>query len=527
MSLLELHNITYDVRDKCLFTIDEARVERQQRIGLVGKNGSGKTTLLRLIIGEIAATEGTIIRRGSCHLLPQLKQDVAEKSGGEIGQQFIREALEQQADLLLADEPTSFLDTDHIDWLERELTGYQGTVILVSHDRAFLDAICTTIWAIDSGQLRIYSGNYSSYEKVRADQQRSQQNAYEIYQNERRQLEHALRLKQQKAERATKKPKSVSASEAKITGSKPYFAKKQKKLQKTTKAIESRLKKLEKIDKVYEARQIQLEAPEAEALSSRVIVRLEGLEGRIGKRILWHPAHFFIRGGDKLAIIGANGSGKTTFVNKLVAGAAGLSVSAAVKIGYYRQDLSLLDLQATILQNAQQSSKQSRTVVQTVLARLGFAGADVAKRADVLSGGERVKLALAKLVLSEVNTLILDEPTTFLDIEAVTALETLLQIYPGTVLVVSHDRRFVANVATRIIAIEEQQLRVVDGDYMHYRQQKELEKRASSNDTRQARLLLETKIAEVLGKLSVAPSEELESEFQRLIREKKQLRKNK
>ncbi|MDD9149946.1 MULTISPECIES: Vga family ABC-F type ribosomal protection protein [unclassified Sporolactobacillus] len=513
MILLEALNIKQYVRDRLLFAVDQLRVHKNDRVGLIGRNGSGKTTLLRILAGKSPSEEGNVIRHVSCELLPQLKRTAAAKSGGEVTQKYIQEVLAKNPELLLADEPTTNLDADHIEWLEKKLNERQGAFVLVSHDRAFLDALCTTIWEIDEGRINTYAGNYSDYEKQKEAGRHQEQIAYETYVKKKRQLEEALKLKERRAERAAKRPGHVESGAAK-----PYYAKKQKKLQKTANAMETRLEKLEQAEKVKEIQPLKMDLPNAETFKHRIILRAEDISGRIGKRVLWEKTSFFVRGGEKLAIIGPNGSGKTTLVRKIVGRAPGITCSPSLKPGYFSQNLNILDKEKTIIENVRSTSKQDESTVRTVLARMHFFREDVFKPVAVLSGGERVRAALAKLFLSDVNMLILDEPTNYLDIEAARALESLLKEYEGSVLFVSHDRRFIDGLATRILEIRDQKIHLFEGTYRQYKQDQPKKNQDNQNDRR---LLLETKITEVLSRLSIEPSEELEMEFQNLLKEKR------
>lgn len=522
MLLLEAHHVKHYVQDRLLIDADQLQIHQNDRIGLVGRNGSGKTTLLQILANKISPEEGIVIQQTACELLPQFKRTDTTKSGGEVTQEYIQKALVQDPALLLADEPTTNLDTDHIEWLEKKLREWQGAFIIVSHDREFLDALCTTIWEINEGKIKEYAGNYSDYVKQKEAEKHQEQLAYEKYVKKKKQLEEALKLKEKKAERATKTPKRVSESE--VRGTKPYFAKKQKKLQKTAKAIQTRLEKLEKAKKVKELPPIKMNLPNAETFKNRIIFRVEDVTGMIGERVLWSHANFQVRGGDKLAIIGPNGSGKTTLIKKIVNQEPSIMVSPSVKMGYFSQNLNILDVEKSIIENVQSSSKQDETLIRTVLARMHFFNEDVYKPVRVLSGGERVKVALAKLFLSDINTLILDEPTNFLDTESVEALESLLKEYEGSVIFVSHDRRFIENIASRILVIRNQKIELFEGTFQQYKHVQPQKTRDSKKDQR---LLLETKISEVLSRLSIEPSKELEIEFQKLLKEKRELDINK
>jgi pleuromutilin/lincosamide/streptogramin A transport system ATP-binding/permease protein len=520
MVLLEALKLKHYAKDRLLFDIEQIYIHQNDRIGLVGRNGCGKTTLLNFLAGKADPEEGTVIRPVDCELLPQLKSTDTTKSGGEVTQAYINETFIKDPELLLADEPTTNLDTEHIEWLEKKLKHWKGAFVIVSHDRVFLDNLCTTIWEVHEGKINVYKGNYSDYADQKEIEKRQQTLAYEQYESKKKQLEEALKAKEKKAERATKAPKKVSSSEARITGAKPYFAKKQKKLQQTAKAIETRLEKLEKVEKVKEVSALKMKLPNHDQFKDRIVLRVQELAGKVGERILWNKTTFHVRGGEKLALIGPNGSGKTTFVKKLINREDGITMSPAMKIGYFSQNLNILNVEKTILENVRSTSKQDETFIRTVLARMHFFREDVHKEVAVLSGGERVKVALAKLFVSDINTLVLDEPTNFLDIEAAAALESLLKEYEGTIIFVSHDRRFIEQVATRILAIRNKEMEWFEGTYQEYQQNEQQPKR---DKTEERRLVLETKLSEVLSRLSMEPSEELEREFQLLIKEKRKL----
>lgn len=519
--LLEARNIKLYIGDRLLIDIERLHINRNERIGLVGRNGSGKTTLLQTLAGKMAPDEGKVTTDTTCELLPQLKRRKTARSSGEVTQEYIRQALSKNPGILLLDEPTTHLDTNHIEWLEKKLFHWPGAFVVVSHDRAFLDALCTTIWEIHEGHVRTYAGNYTEYAKQKEIERQQQRLAYEKYVHKKKQLEEALRLKEKKAQRATKTPKQTSASEAKLTGAKPYFAKKQKKLQQTAKAIKTRLDKLEKVEKMKEEPPIKMNLPETDTLRGRIVLRAKDVPGTIGERTLWERMSFEVRSGDKLAVMGPNGSGKTTLVKKIIRREDGISVSPAVKMGYFSQDLGLLDTAKSILDNVRETSKQDETIMRTVLARLQFFRDDVYKPIHVLSGGERVKAALAKVFLSDINMLILDEPTNFLDIPAVEALESLLKHYAGTVIFVTHDRRFAQNIANRILIFQNGQIDLFEGTYEQY----ERHQRETKNDRakEEQKFLLDTKISEVLSRLSIDPSEELEEELEKLLAQKKKL----
>src|SRR5699024_11176937 len=254
--------------------------------------------------------------------------------------------------------PISNLDTNHIEWVEKKLQAWQGALIIVSHDRAFLDALCTTIWEVAEGKIKEYKGNYSDYTEQKEIERQQEQLAVEKKEREKRQLEEAIRQKEEQAQRATKKPKNLSGSEARIKGAKTYYANQQKKLQKTATAMKTRLENLDKVNKTKEIPPIKMNLPNEDTFKNRIILRVEEVDGQIGSRVLWRNAHFYVRGGEKIAIIGSNGSGKTTLIKKMINQELGITLSPSVKIGYFAQNLTILDNEKSILENVKATSKQ-------------------------------------------------------------------------------------------------------------------------------------------------------------------------
>ncbi|OIJ22470.1 ABC transporter [Anaerobacillus alkalidiazotrophicus] len=523
MELIHLQDIRCEVKDRTLFHIDHVAIYPKDRIGLVGRNGSGKTALLNVIAGNVEPTSGTVDKNAEVSLLPQLKPWVKQKSGGEISQAIIYETLAKEVGVLLADEPTTHLDMENVEKLERQLKERKEAIIVVSHDRAFLDTICTQIWEIEDGKVHFYTGNYTDYEQQKLASRKNHEKEYEKYVQKRKQLEEAMHQKEQKAQRATKKPKDISSSEVKITGAKPYFAKKQKKLNQGVKAIQSRISQLDKVEKIKELPPIKMQVAHEEKLKNRTIIRGKKVARTVGDRLLWKEFDFTITAGDKVAVIGPNGSGKTTFLRMILEEADGIYVSPSVSLGYFSQMLEVLDVKESILDNVRKTSTQDQTLIRIILARLGFFRDDVFKPVHVLSGGERVKVALGKLFVSDANVLILDEPTNYLDIEAVESLESLLVDYPGTVLFVSHDRRFLENTSTKVFSFQDKRIYSFEGKYEEY-VKAQAQPAAEHTPLKEEMLKVEMEITNVLSQLSIGPTEELDQTFQKLLRQKKNIK---
>src|SRR5699024_9523457 len=260
MLIVEGTSIKKSIRGKQLFNIDLLQVHAKQRIGIIGNNGSGKTSLLRIIAGESLPDDGRITPHTSIKLVPQLKEIIRDKSGGEITRQHLQNALRKQSGLLLLDEPTTHLDNERVDWLEKELKQYQGAIIIVSHDRTFLNHVCHEIWALEDQLLNVYKGNYDDYVRQKEVIEKELQTEQETFKREKEKLERAIRKKKERAERATKKPKNLSSSEARIKGVKTHYANIQKKLRSSAKALETRLDNLEPVKKTKNLPEIKMDA---------------------------------------------------------------------------------------------------------------------------------------------------------------------------------------------------------------------------------------------------------------------------
>lgn len=521
MYILETDSFKYYLGERLLLEVPALKLISKSRIGLIGPNGSGKTTLLELLAGfRPIPVAAKLICRSKVTLLPQFKSQ-SSKSGGEATQTHISKALQQHSGLLLADEPTNNLDLEHLAWLEKELRHYSGALVLVSHDRDFLDTLCTEIWSLEDGKLKIYPGNYSNYQQQKIITEKTHDQAYHKYMTQKTHLEKAFAAKQQQARKATKMPK-ISPSEAKITGAKPYFAKKQKKLQQTGQALLTRLEKLEQIEKRKTLPAIKMDLLPSKLWQGQILIRVQDYSYSIAKKTLWQAASFSIKCGMKLAIIGPNGCGKTTLLKEFLKAhsnpSANIQIAGGAKIGYYSQNIDILDPAKNLLGNLQETSSQSETLLRSILIRLRFQREDFFKPIHILSGGEKAKAALAKIFVSDCNVLMLDEPTNHLDLDAVTALEELLCSYIGTLIFVTHDRRLLKTTATNLLVFEKNRLNFFTGTYTDYLKTQII---PAHTETAADILVIENKLAEVISRLSINPTKELEAEFETLLTQKR------
>lgn len=528
--ILSCSNISKAYEENVVIKNASFHIEDRTKAAVVGINGAGKTTLLRMIVGEEQPDEGvvtvakdTTIGYLSQYQIIELGQTIYEEmltakkevidmekrlrqmedtmnraegqqlydlmdsyarlthqfelmngfayqseivgvlkglgfaeedfnkqiqllSGGQKTRVALGRMLLARPDLLLLDEPTNHLDLNSVKWLETFLLNYDGAVIIVSHDRYFLDKIVSKVIGIENGEVIAFSGNYSEYAKKRAQVREARLREY---------------LNQQ----------------AEIMHQEEVIAKlKQFNREKSIKRAESREKMLDRMERVDKPAQINDQmriSLEPALLSGNDVLSAEGLKKSFDGQLLFEDVGFEIRRGERVALIGNNGTGKTTIlkmINGILEGDAGnIRIGAKVMIGYYDQEHNVLDFDKTIFEELADAYPQlTNTRIRNVLAAFMFTGDDVFKKIAVLSGGERGRVSLAKLMLSNSNFLILDEPTNHLDIVSREILENALNSYTGTVLYVSHDRYFINATATRILELGNMKIRSYLGNYADY-----------------------------------------------------------
>lgn len=401
--------------------------------------------------GYAYKSEITGVLKGLGFTEDEFGKQISTLSGGQKTRVALGKLLLSKPDIILLDEPTNHLDMNSIAWLETFLMNYRGAVLIVSHDRYFLDKVVTKIIEISNSHARTYRGNYSDYVTKRDQIRAIELKEYEKQQEEIRHQEAVItKLKQFNRE------KSIRRAESR----------------------EKALNRIERIEKPVETDTNMKLVLEPLTLSGNDVLTVEDLSKSYKDHVLFEHLDFEIKRGEKVALIGENGTGKTTIlkiINRHVAKDSGMiRLGSRVKIGYYDQEQQVLHDEKTIFQEISDAYPAlTNTKIRNVLAAFLFRGEDVFKPIKSLSGGERGRVSLAKLMLSSANFLILDEPTNHLDIFSKEILEQALNRYTGTVFYVSHDRYFINKTATRILDLNQKQLDEYKGNYDYYLEKKE------------------------------------------------------
>ena len=469
MMLLQAQHLKKEYGIQEVLDIEKLEIQDYDRIGLVGRNGAGKSTLLSILAGDSAPDEGYVKRFCPIAFIRQF-QDVADevqadyisrlglkdsavKSGGERTRMAIGAAFSRNAPLLFADEPTTNLDLDGILLLEKMLSGYPGALLMVSHDRALLDKICTVIWELDEGRLRVFEGSYSQWVKQKERERDFKQFEYDQYQKEKKRLTKNIREFREQSRAVGKPPKRMSSSEWLLY--KGTASIQQGHVQARTRATLSRLEHLEEKERPADLPEVSMKLPPSMEIRARNAISVRGLTVSYGEREVLTNLDFFLPSGKRTFITGPNGCGKSTLIKAILSRAPGVSITSEARIGYLSQEQDTLNPAKTVLANVLEDAAFPEHICRAVLANLSMSRADMEKPVSVLSGGERVKAAMAKVLVSGCNLLILDEPTNHIDVYTMTGLERLLASYNGTLLAVSHDRAFIRNVADQVYEMRE------------------------------------------------------------------------
>lgn len=547
MQLLNIDKLKKYYHDRLVLDIDKFEILEYEKIGLVGANGAGKTTLIKALIGKIEIDEGQIYLTNSYSYITQNENldiesgnskiksmlnapDKFEEhlSGGEKVKLKIATALKEQKKLVIADEPTSNLDQKSISILEEMLKKHKGSLLLVSHDRDFLDALCNKIVELEDGKIKIYNGNYTTYLKIKEEERNRQEFEYEQFVSEKKRLEAAKIQKMNLSNGIRRTPKRMGNSEARLH--KMGGQKGKKNLDGNAKAIQSRIDKLEIKERPKSINQIKIYIKDGLEIVSKNLVEINDLILSVNGEILLDNVSFKVKRNKKIALIGENGCGKTTLIKEIIKNNnPAIKINPRVRIGYFDQNQEILDNQKSILDNIKKDSSFDETFIRINLNLFGFKGDDVYKKVGILSGGEKVKVSLCKIILEDNNFLILDEPTNYLDIVSLKALEESLQNTDKTMLIVSHDRAFINTVCNYIIEIKNNKIEEFNGDYKNYIEHKTNRNTKSSNKKNNEEiLLLENKISRIISMLCTESNDnkkaEYEEEYQLTLAKLKALR---
>ena len=474
--LICAENIKVSFGEQDVLDFDKFQVFEGDKIGLVGVNGAGKSTLLQVLAGELEPSQGFVRINCEPFYFRQFEEawDCYELDGKEVKTMGVREQIWQeqvsggentrirlaqmfgcQRAVAFLDEPSANLDQKGIELLTKRLQDMESFV-LVSHDRTLMNEVCNQIVEISFGKLQSFDGNYEVYKELKQAQTDRQWREYEQYNSEKKRLQKIYYDKKVKAQRIESKPRNMSSSDAKTRNfwATRKIEDKARSLEKSAANVMKRLEHMEVKERPKEVSKMRPDFRLTNPPENPIVIRGEHISFDYDGKMVYEDASFVVKNKSKVVISGDNGAGKTTLLDMII-DKNQIYVVPGAKIGYVRQNLSDIDMDRTVLENVMEVSIQKEEIARTILARLLLSERDMKKKVSCLSGGERMKLAFARLFVSDVNLLILDEPTNYLDLPSIEALEELLQEYEGTLLFVSHDKEFVQQIATDMLVIDD------------------------------------------------------------------------
>jgi len=581
--LLSCRGITKTYGELSVLSEIDLDINAGERIGLVGRNGAGKTTLANAVFGGLDADKGTIIKHkkdlrtaymdqvidyseylgndmlrktypgGSSDLL-KISSHLGIKqlqhwnennsnglSGGEKTKLNLAGVWASRPDLLIMDEPTNNLDVQGMEWLVEELRKFPGAVLIIAHDRFFLDQTVHRIVEIEEGRVNNYYGNYSFYRDEKKRRHESRLHHYEAQEKTKRTIAENIEQLTNWSAKAHRESRSKAAALGSKMGSKEYFRAKAKKKDRN---IKSKIKRLAKIEvegiaKPDDESQVKFAFEKAGRGAKRVL-EAQDITKSFGQRLLFSESSFYIKRGEKVGVYGSNGSGKTTLVRAILGEesltAGELFLSPSLHIGYLNQDVADLDGEKTIAEILGIEKARHPSLAITLLVNMGFKVTMLQQTVNTLSMGERRKLKIARLVLQENDILILDEPSNHLDLHSREELEETLIRYDGTILLVSHDQYMLQKVCDTMLIIEEQRISRVEGGWEAYQKKHNQggqcgnkpsagDNQARDQKIQEEKLLLDTRLSYWLGE--IARFKPGQTEYEKVDREIKELIKRK
>lgn len=531
-TIFTMDQISKEFGDRTVLDGISFQLGEGERLGIVGDNGAGKTTLIKILMGEQNADSGQVlwqmkgIRTGYLHQSVEQQMEGWEAlSGGERTKRMLVEIFESHPHLLVLDEPTNHMDQAGVEWLVRELKRFQGTVIVISHDRYFLDQSTDRILEIERGKVNNYRGNYSDYRAEKKRRQERDRHQYREQEKMKRKIEEEIRQLRAWSAKGHRESRNHE-------GLKEKYRARAKKKDKQVKSQIHRLEKLKRegLQKPLEEQRIVFDFV-ADRLGGKRVVEASEIGKAYGGKVLFANSSFTILSGERIGLLGPNGCGKTTFLRGLLQEIAldegELRVSAAAKMAVLHQDVLELEEEQTVLAAFDVHDREKRGRLQTLLTNMGFSKAMMNQRIGDLSLGERTRLKVAEMIVRQNNFLILDEPTNHLDLHSRERLEDTLQTYPGTLLVVSHDRYFLEKVCEKLLVFEAGEIRKVEMNLQDYLEGK-AKRSKKTGESEADRLRLENQISEILSLLSFESPEteryrELEKQFKSLLEQKREI----
>ncbi|MBN8209702.1 ABC-F type ribosomal protection protein [Bacillus sp. NTK071] len=533
MNVLSIKGLQKKYDERVLLDQVNIDIHRGDRVGIVGPNGAGKTTIAKILVGDSKPDKGSYVVEGSIGYLRQstdheedmnegiivhhsllqkrekelgLSSDLdgthlKQLSGGERLKKALAQIWASNPDILILDEPTNHLDLTGVQWLIRELQNFKGAVLVISHDRYFLDQTVERILEIENGALNDYSGNYTAYRHEKKRRYEEQLHRFQIQEKEKKRIEEQLAGLTNWSDKAHRQSTSQE-------GYKEHYRMKAKKMDAQVKSKRKRLEKeLNKngVNEPHKETGVRFQFESDNTHGKRVFEAIN-VSKRYGERTLFKGSSFYIKHGERIGMVGENGCGKTTFL-RMILGEEEVSEgeiwkSPMLRIGYLSQDVHDLPSNQTALQSLEVETRNEDFRAKTILASMGMERSRIHVPIQGLSLGERTKVKMTRILMNKYDVLILDEPTNHLDLPSREQLEDTLQQFTGTLLVVSHDYYFMDKVCDRLLVFKNESVKRIEIGLSEFRE-KEKSPSSSTKMIEEKKMLLDNEISALISEISL------------------------
>ena len=531
--IMKCKDISKEYGDKVILKNINLDLKLGEKVGIVGENGAGKTTLVNIITGNSVATSGEVIWYKEGIKVGYMKQATdytnlqSSLSGGERTKALLKSIIYGDFNLLILDEPTNHLDYEGVSWLIKKVNEFKGTIIIISHDRYFLDKTVNKVIEIEDKEVKIYNGNYTAYRDKKKKNFQAQMHAYIEQEKVKEKINNQIAELKKWSNKAHKEAGKKAIETGNKSGGKQFNRAKAKKMDAQVKSKIKRLQKLqvEGVDKPKEEGYIVFNGTSAGKIGS-VVLEAKDISKAYDNKVLFNKSSFYIKQGEKVGVYGPNGCGKTTLIKAILGQEeieGEINISSSRKIGYISQDVLDINEEISIIEAFKINSRKELGKLRSDLALIGFDAESLNKKIKYLSLGERMKIKLLLLIRESYEVLILDEPTNHIDLHVREQLESVLEKYNGTIILVTHDRYMMEKICDKLLVFDNKEIKRYEYNFNEYLE-KINEKNEKKNMNRaEENLIIDNRITCIISELSMINKDsvrykELEKQYNELIK---------
>ena len=531
--IMKCKDISKEYGDKVILKNINLDLKLGEKVGIVGENGADKTTLVNIITGNSVATSGEVIWYKEGIKVGYMKQATdytnlqSSLSGGERTKALLKSIIYGDFNLLILDEPTNHLDYEGVSWLIKKVNEFKGTIIIISHDRYFLDKTVNKVIEIEDKEVKIYNGNYTAYRDKKKKNFQAQMHAYIEQEKVKEKINNQIAELKKWSNKAHKEAGKKAIETGNKSGGKQFNRAKAKKMDAQVKSKIKRLQKLqvEGVDKPKEEGYIVFNGISSGKIGS-VVLEAKDISKAYDNKMLFNKSSFYIKQGEKVGVYGPNGCGKTTLIKAILGQEeieGEINISSSRKIGYISQDILDINEEISIIEAFKINSRKELGKLRSDLALIGFDAESLNKKIKYLSLGERMKIKLLLLIRESYEVLILDEPTNHIDLHVREQLESVLEKYNGTIILVTHDRYMMEKICDKLLVFDNKEIKRYEYNFNEYLE-KINEKNEKKNMNRaEENLIIDNRITCIISELSITNKDsvrykELEKQYNELIK---------